>query len=143
MGKKLRELSPTSPVWIVMSPANEPVIRKLWETRSKSADHLTGITGMKWVPADVPEITFLYWLETIDLHHGPESTISSLQSAGGSRSSADARDPLCRSRVRFRHRHGERYGLRRDSACGRDKTISRLNCVKQLFGQLVTHCCEA
>jgi hypothetical protein len=74
-GDRLREVSPGQPVWITMSPVNTPVIRSLWATHPDS-NHLTGITGFGFdtsVPADE---CFLAELDTIDLHHGPYSTVA-------------------------------------------------------------------
>jgi hypothetical protein len=57
-----------------MSPANEPVVEALWsESAAKPSDYLSGITGMNYDAAIGPEERFLYYLDTIDLHHGPES----------------------------------------------------------------------
>jgi hypothetical protein len=72
-GDRLRELEPGLPVWIAMSPANEPVIRSLWAARP-SHDHLTGITGFHFNANDSAEERFLSEMSMIDLHHGPYST---------------------------------------------------------------------
>jgi hypothetical protein len=40
-GERLRHASGRQPVWIVMSPANEPVIRSIWAATT-SISHLTG-----------------------------------------------------------------------------------------------------
>jgi hypothetical protein len=74
-GEKLRGLAPALPIWIVMSPTNEPVIRSLWSMAVGPIDPITGITGLRWDPGSEPEERFLYELDTIDLHHGPDSTM--------------------------------------------------------------------
>jgi hypothetical protein len=75
-GDHLREIAPGQPIWITMSPANEPVIRSLWAARPNS-DHLTGITGFHFDARASREDRFLAELDTIDLHHGPYSARNS------------------------------------------------------------------
>jgi hypothetical protein len=72
-GERLREVRPGVAVWIVMSPANEPVVRAL-RAITDSPEHLTGITGMKIDHDATPEEVLLDELNTIDLHHGPYSS---------------------------------------------------------------------
>ena len=74
-GENLRTIPAGQPVWITMSPTNEPVIRSLWST-SRSPDHLTGITGFHFVEGDSAEDRLLGELGVIDLHHGPYSSPS-------------------------------------------------------------------
>lgn len=72
-GERLRELWPGSPVWIVMSPINRPVIEAL---RSVAPDHnhLDGVTGIPYEEKGLPEERLLAHLWDIDLHHGPCSS---------------------------------------------------------------------
>jgi hypothetical protein len=75
-GEKLRTVPAGQPVWITMSPANEPVIRSLWSTSQSPTNHLTGITGFHFVESDSAEDRLLGELDEIDLHHGPYSSPS-------------------------------------------------------------------
>lgn len=75
-GEKLRTIPVGRPVWITMSPANEPIVRSLWESQ-QSSDHLTGTTGFRFDEKISAEDRFLAELDTIDLHHGPYSSTSS------------------------------------------------------------------
>lgn len=72
-GEKLRAVQTGQPVWIVMSPENEPVVRSLWASQA-AADYLTGITGFRWADGVSPEELLLGELDTIDLHHGQYSS---------------------------------------------------------------------
>jgi hypothetical protein len=74
-GEKLRAVPAGQPVWIAMSPANEPVVRSLWATQA-SPDHLAGITGFHFHEDFSAEDRFLAELDEIDLHHGPYSSPS-------------------------------------------------------------------
>jgi hypothetical protein len=74
-GEKLRAIPVGRPVWITMSPANEPIVRSLWESR-KSTNHLTGITGFHFDREISAEGRFHAELDTINLHHGPYSSTS-------------------------------------------------------------------
>jgi hypothetical protein len=74
-GERLARLSPGVPVWIVDTPANTPVARRLWKERPES-NHLTGITtydGQKRGVDVSPEESLLNQLPSIDLHHGAYS----------------------------------------------------------------------
>jgi hypothetical protein len=71
-GERLREIK-NAPVWITMSPINEPVIRSLWATNPQP-DHLIGITGFSFEEGVEPENLFLNQIDMIDLHHGPYSS---------------------------------------------------------------------
>jgi hypothetical protein len=73
-GERLRQIVP-KPVWIVMSPINERVVRSIWRT-SPPPDHTIGVTGFTFRADVAPEQTLLEELDTIDLHHGPYSTSS-------------------------------------------------------------------
>lgn len=73
--EKLRAIPIGRPVWITMSPANEPIVRSLWESRS-STNHLAGITGFRFDGEISAEDRFRAELDTIDLHHGPYSSTS-------------------------------------------------------------------
>ncbi len=72
-GPRLRDAWPGRPIWIELSPTNEPVVRELWQ-EVREPTHLTGITGLKFEPASSGEQRFLAELDTIDLHHGAYST---------------------------------------------------------------------
>jgi hypothetical protein len=72
-GDRLRAVSPGRPIWIELSPANEPVVRALWASQP-GQHYRTGITGMKFIPEIAPEENLLAQLATIDLHHGPYSS---------------------------------------------------------------------
>jgi len=74
-GEKLRAIPVGRPVWITMSPANEPIVRSLWESRG-STNHLTGTTGFRFDREISAEDRFRVELNTIDLHHGPYSSTS-------------------------------------------------------------------
>jgi hypothetical protein len=71
-GDKLAELDSGIPVWIVDSPTNSPVIRRLWKERP-NRDHLTGITAFNDVESSTAETVFLAEIDSIDLHHGSYS----------------------------------------------------------------------
>jgi hypothetical protein len=73
LGNRLGQVWHGQPVWIVMSPVNEPAIRSLWASHSKQ-DHLSGITGLQFDKNMAAEDRFVAELDTIDLHHGPYST---------------------------------------------------------------------
>lgn len=73
-GENLRTIPAGQPVWITMSPANEPVIRSLWSTGQSPTNHLTGITGFHFDEGVSAEDRLLAELDTIDLHHGPYSS---------------------------------------------------------------------
>src|SRR5690348_7219033 len=72
-GEKLRTVDAGQPVWIVMSPENERIVRSLWASET-APDHLTGITGFRFVQGVSPEDMLIGELSTIDLHHGPNSS---------------------------------------------------------------------
>lgn len=72
-GERLRALWAGQPIWIELSPLNEPVVHEIWE-QSHEPSHLTGITGLKFDPAVSPEERLLADLDTIDLHHGAYSS---------------------------------------------------------------------
>jgi hypothetical protein len=74
-GEKLKVIPVGRPVWITMSPVNEPIVRSLWESQ-KSTNHLTGITGFRFDKEISAEDRFRAELDTIDLHHGPYSSTS-------------------------------------------------------------------
>ena len=67
-GERLRAVWPgDSPIWIAMSPANEPVLRSL------SAPSGVAHTVFRHDPHRAPEDELLSLLNTIELHHGPYS----------------------------------------------------------------------
>jgi hypothetical protein len=72
-GNRLRDVWPGQPVWIALSPVNEPVIRALCAIHPEP-DHLVGITVFSFHPEIAPEDRFLSQLGAIDLHHGPYSS---------------------------------------------------------------------
>ena len=73
-GERLRQAwQPGRPVWIVMSPCNEPAVRSLWASHPDTS-HLTGISSFPFDPDAAPEEGFLDYLDTIDTHHGPYSS---------------------------------------------------------------------
>ena len=71
-GEKLVSLPPGVPVWIVDTPTNTPVARRLRKERPANS-HLNGITTYNDVDVS-PEESLLNQLPDIDLHHGPYST---------------------------------------------------------------------
>lgn len=72
-GEQLRAVRPGVPVWIELSPINEPVVQALWNERPEH-NHLTGITGLPFQPDLRAEDRLVSELDTIDLHHGAYST---------------------------------------------------------------------
>jgi hypothetical protein len=71
-GERLASLPAGVPVWIVDTPTNSPVARRLWKERP-NANQFTGITTYR-VPADTsPEENLINELDTIDLHQGIHS----------------------------------------------------------------------
>jgi hypothetical protein len=65
-GEKLRAVPTGLPVWIAMSPANEPGVRSPWAGQA-APDHLTGITGFSFDESVSAEDLFLAELDTVDL----------------------------------------------------------------------------
>jgi hypothetical protein len=72
-GERLRQMWPGRPVWIAMSPNNEPTVRSLWASHP-DGDHLSGITGFRFDADALPENSLLDNLDMIDLHHGLHSS---------------------------------------------------------------------
>jgi hypothetical protein len=72
-GERLRALQPGMPIWIELSPTNEPTVRALWKGHPEP-NHLLGITGLKFQPGISAEDRLLGELDMIELHHGPYST---------------------------------------------------------------------
>jgi hypothetical protein len=68
-GEKLAEIDQSAPVWIVDTPINKTVARRLWDER-RQQNHLTGITTFDDFESSSPEDLLLGELHTIDLHHG-------------------------------------------------------------------------
>jgi hypothetical protein len=56
-GERLRQIVP-NPVWIVMSPINEPVVMSIWKT-SPQPDHTIGVTGFSFRADVTPEQALL------------------------------------------------------------------------------------
>jgi len=71
-GERLNELERGAPVWIVDSPYNMPVVKRLWQSRPHES-HLSGITSFADSESSSPEELFLEELDMIDLHHGAHS----------------------------------------------------------------------
>jgi hypothetical protein len=71
-GERLNELERDVPVWIVESPDNKPVVKRLWQSRPHES-HLNGITSFADSESSSPEELFLEELDMIDLHHGAHS----------------------------------------------------------------------
>jgi hypothetical protein len=71
-GEKLADLEQGMPVWIVDTPANKTVVQRLWIERPQKG-HLTGITIFDDLKSLSPEDILLEELDTIDVHHGPDS----------------------------------------------------------------------
>lgn len=71
-GEQLAQLERGVPVWIVDSPTNRPVVQRFWNERPNES-HLTGITAFTNLDALSPEDILLRHLDTIELHHGPDS----------------------------------------------------------------------
>lgn len=72
-GRRLRDLPSGKPMWVLMSPDNEPAIRAHWQDQP-DVGHLWGVTAIMPQTDASPENELLYNLDTIDLHHGPYST---------------------------------------------------------------------
>ena len=72
-GERLQPAWEGQPIWVELSPINEPVVRELWRG-VPAPNHLTGITGLTFDPSLSAEDRLLAKLYTIDLHHGPYST---------------------------------------------------------------------
>ena len=70
-GERLEHLPAREPVWIVESPANTPVVKRLWAERPQD-NHLTGITLFR-AGAESREALLLGILGPVDLHHGEYS----------------------------------------------------------------------
>ena len=71
-GERLRQMWPGRPIWIAMSPINEPTVRSL-RASHPDGDQLSGITGFRLDAGGPPENSLLDNLNMIDLHHGPYS----------------------------------------------------------------------
>jgi hypothetical protein len=67
-GALLADLPTDEPVWIVDTPTNRALTKKLW-AESPNRTHLNGITLFTSF-ADSAEDCVIHQLETIDLHHG-------------------------------------------------------------------------
>jgi hypothetical protein len=71
-GERLTNLAPGVPVWIVNTPLNRTVAERLWKERNQQG-YLTGITTFDDLESSSAEDLLLWELDTIDLHHGPQS----------------------------------------------------------------------
>jgi hypothetical protein len=70
-GERITGLPPYEPVWVVESPTNTPVAKRLWDERP-GRNHLTGITTFR-AGAQTGEDLLLDIIGTVDLHHGVHS----------------------------------------------------------------------
>ncbi len=68
-GDKLAEIERDAPVWIVDTPVNKIVVRRL-SSEHPQQNHLTGITTFDDFESFSPEDLLLSEFDTIDLHHG-------------------------------------------------------------------------
>jgi hypothetical protein len=71
-GEQLAALAQGIPVWIVDTPTNKTVAKRLWKERPHD-NALTGITTFDFSASDSPEEIAVSMLDTIDLHHGRHS----------------------------------------------------------------------
>jgi hypothetical protein len=94
-GERLRQMWPGRPVWIAMSPNNEPTVRSLWASHP-DGDHLSGITGFRFDADALPENSLLDNLDMIDLHHGLHSSKNpyTVLEVIGARLTIDVREAL-------------------------------------------------
>lgn len=67
-GDKLAEIE-GAPVWIVDTPINKTVVRRLWSEQPQK-NHLTGITTFDDFESSSLEDILLGQFDAIDLHHG-------------------------------------------------------------------------
>jgi len=116
-GERLRQLwQPGRPAWIAMSPVNEPTVRSLWISHPDT-DYLTGITGFNFDPDTLPESSFLNYLGTIDLHHGPyssETPYTALEVIG-TRLAIDVREALAELGFDEFVEHADGFSARRSA----------------------------
>jgi hypothetical protein len=71
-GEQLAVLAQGVPVWIVDSPTNKAVAKRLWKERPHD-NSLTGITTFDFSASDAPGEIAVSMLDTIELHHGRHS----------------------------------------------------------------------
>jgi len=71
-GSRLRKVLIDGPIWVVDSPVNLEVARKLW-AELPGPNHLTGITVFKTEKDRTPTEILIGEMATIDLHHGEYS----------------------------------------------------------------------
>lgn len=71
-GEQLATLALGVPVWIVDTPTNKAVAKRLWNERTHE-DSLTGITTFHFSESATPEDMAVSMLDTIELHHGRHS----------------------------------------------------------------------
>ena len=71
-GELLAAIEPGAPVWIVDTPTNKAVAKRLWTERPQE-NHSTGITTFDTDESSSPEDVLLDELDTIDLRHGAYS----------------------------------------------------------------------
>jgi hypothetical protein len=96
-GERLRQMWPGRPVWIAMSPINEPTVRSL-SASYPNCDHLSGITVFRFDADALPEKSLLDNLYMIDLHHGQYSSKDpyTVLEVSGARLTIDVREALCK-----------------------------------------------
>ena len=68
-GKRLLELPPGVPVWIVDTPTNQAAAQRVRAERPTES-HLQGVTTFKIRDEESGEDSLIYELDSIDLHHG-------------------------------------------------------------------------
>ena len=115
-GERLRQMWPGRPVWIVMSPINEPTVRSLWASHP-DRDHLTGITGLRFDADALPENGLLDNLDMIDLHHGTHSSKDpyTVLEVSGAGLRIDVREALCKLGFETFLEHGGGFTARRST----------------------------
>jgi hypothetical protein len=123
-GERLRQVWPGRPVWIAMSPINEPAVRSLWASHP-DGNHLTGLTGFQFDKDNLPEDSLLQNLDMIDLHHGLHSSKEpyTVLEVSGARLTMNVREAL--SKLGFENfvEHTDGFTTRRsmeEVAKGRD-----------------------
>ena len=67
-GERLTSFAPDSPLWIVQSPVNTPVVQRLWREK---VGKITSFVASKNGDA---ESDLIQILDTVDLHHGEHSS---------------------------------------------------------------------
>jgi len=71
-GQQLEKLVAEGPVWIVDTPANRDVARRIWAAEPERT-YLESVTTFKFVEGSSSEDILVHELDTIDDHHGVDS----------------------------------------------------------------------